>query len=65
LKNTNALKAVHYFMQGLIYMNSFKKKCNLYSLTNPMNSRTHNSLTNFAGRTVTQIISSRILTAEA
>jgi hypothetical protein len=31
-----------------------------------MNSRTHNSsLTNIAGRTVTQDISSRILTAEA
>jgi len=53
-------------MQGLINMNSFKNKYTLYSLTNIMNSRTHNiSLINFAGRTVTQVISSQILMAEA
>ena len=47
-------------------MNSFKNKYTLYRLTNLMNSRTHNiSLTNFAGRTVTQVISSRIIMAEA
>lgn len=46
--------------------NSFKNKYILYNLNNLMNSRTHNSsLTNFAGRTVTQDIRSWILTAEA
>jgi len=52
-------------MQGLINMNSFKNRYTLHTLTNLMNLKTHNiSLTNFAGRTVTQVISSRILIAE-